>query len=67
MNKRFRFIVLHGMLGWGVTSFLLFSAIRYFRHEGHINAATFLVDLPIWIFGGFFFGSYLWAKRKVPD
>jgi hypothetical protein len=63
MSERFRFIALYGVLGWGITCFILSTATRYFRHGVSVSPATFLIDLPIWLFGGLFFGYSMWTIR----
>src|SRR5688572_26637056 len=59
---RKRFILLWGVLGWGVSTGLLFSAtiIPSERPSFSTAVVTVVVSVILFPLGGFFFGYWLW-------
>ena len=58
---RTRFVVLHGVVGWGLTTALLFSVVMPLINENDTFPEllpTALITFPI---GGIAFGWFLWG------
>ncbi len=68
-NDRFNFILLNGVLGWGLPTWLLFCLLLTFgpRDPFSIRLADFASQhwqVPVWLLCGYFFGAALWAKLE---
>ncbi len=66
MKGRNHYLLIHGMFTWGITSFVLWSAVLLFTPAQtfqfyFINAIGGLILCPI---SGYFFGSFLWKRNE---
>lgn len=57
---KWHYIFVHGMLGWGVSTAILFSLLQAFLGEvAFLDVMVFsLIMFPI---GGLFWGLYMWS------
>jgi hypothetical protein len=75
LSNRTRFIVLVGVLGWGVPCAILLAILLQLRrgaaHAWYVSwsfLGTLAVGLLLFMGGGVFFGAYLWerlARRRA--
>ena len=75
LSNRPRFILLVGVLGWGVPCAILLAVLLQLRrgaaHEWYASwsfLGTLAVGLLLFMGGGVFFGAYLWerlARRRA--
>jgi hypothetical protein len=63
LNAKWKFIVTYGVFYWGISTFLVSSALNHFWHHKAIVAANFYIDLPIWMFSGVLFGMQMWIRK----
>lgn len=65
---RKRFLILHGVLLYGLSCFILFTAIQHCRiTDGRvqfipITGSELLVNLLVWLLGGYLFGLLGWKR-----
>jgi hypothetical protein len=59
VNPMLRFVVVRGVLAWGLTSALIFTVIQFFqgREIGALDAAR---NAGIFMIGGIFWGITMW-------
>ena len=69
LSNRPRFILLVGVLGWGVPCAILLAVLLQLRrgaaHEWYASwsfLGTLAVGLLLFMGGGVFFGAYLWDR-----
>ncbi len=63
-SGKWRFILLHGVLGWGVPFFLLMLAWDSFE-QGGLPPGMNIASLGCFsAFGGFILGRWLWKGRE---
>ena len=60
---KWRFILLHGVLGWGVPFFLLMLAWDYFEQGGFPPGMKIASLGCVSAFGGFILGNWIWKDR----
>jgi len=60
-----KFILLHGVLGWGVPCGILVTVIRFLIHEWKFDAISAGISLVIWAIGGIFFGWQMWQRAET--
>lgn len=58
---RKRFVLLYGVLGWGVPTALLFTIWNGFAEGWDGLLAKLLISLVIFPIGGIFWGMLMWA------
>ncbi len=67
---RKHYILYRGVLGWGLLVFLLKTSWRWYHLYGwHVPARgdmyeSFLIELPIWLVAGYFFGAFMWKDLE---
>lgn len=57
---RTRFILTRGVLGWGLTTGVLWSILMTFAMEGWSLWATLPLALIVFPIGGYFWGAFMW-------
>jgi hypothetical protein len=67
LKGRNRYIVVRGILGWGMTTFLLTSIWRWYDHGWQLPPRgelffQMLIGLVLWTAGGYWFGSWAWQR-----
>ena len=58
---RTRYILLNGMLGWGL---FMFVAMNFLVNRGSKEPAMLLVSLAVWMAGGALFGYTNWVMSE---
>ncbi|MCB5225573.1 hypothetical protein JAO78_001910 [Alishewanella sp. 16-MA] len=63
---KWSYVLKHGVLGWGVPTAILWSAIMHFIDSIPFNESIFLA-LVLFPIGGLFWGLFMWffIKREV--
>ncbi len=61
---RKKYILLYGVLFWGVTTGLLFPVIQHFLFGKTMTMASFVISLTIFPIAGIFFGKTMWDKME---
>jgi hypothetical protein len=59
-----RFVVLRGVLGFGVSCYVLTLLINHFIDHKQVDSVNLIWDLAGWLLAGLLFGLYLWRKRN---
>ena len=68
--KHWQYVIVEGVLRWGVGSWLLFSTADYirfrfdYRPESHVTVGFFFIGLAFSMFMGFLVGLAQWARRE---
>lgn len=57
---KWHYICVYGVLGWGVSTAILFSLLQVFSGEAAFVDAI-LLSLIMFPIGGFFWGLYIWS------
>jgi hypothetical protein len=60
---KIRYIIEHGVLGWGLLTAFLFAAWTCVSHGG-LSKAEFFAPFIIFPFGGIFWGLFMWLFWK---
>jgi hypothetical protein len=58
-NSMLRFIVVRGVLAWGVSAALIFTAIQAVQHH-EVGALEVARNVGIFMIGGIFWGITMW-------
>ena len=63
-----RFIVLYGVLGWGLLTAALFTA-ETFYFKGRVDGTDIVIPFILFPMGGLFWGAFVWslAKKRYDD
>jgi formate-dependent nitrite reductase membrane component NrfD len=61
-----KFILLRGVLAWGVPVFLIMIFVFHQPQVKHVTASVVIFSACVWLLGGAGFGCWTWrrAKRK---
>ena len=62
---KLRFVLLRGILGWGLPTMILVGATDYYLFKEAHSALNWLLAIPIWLFGGYFFGLLMWRHYEA--
>lgn len=60
---RTRYILLFGVLGWGLLTAALFTVWIYFR-MGPLNLVKLVLPFILFPIGGYFWGAFMWSTMK---
>jgi hypothetical protein len=71
LKGRNHYIIVRGILGWGMPMFLLTSIWEWYDHAWHVPPRgelffKVLVGLAIWTACGYWFGSLMWQRFIEP-
>ena len=58
-----RYILIHGVLGWGLLTASLFSIWTFFT-KGNITTAEIVVAFVLFPISGLFWGASMWSRLK---
>ena len=60
-----RWVMTHGVMGWGTTMFLIMTAVALIRGEteGHLKTQL-IIGMIVWPIAGFFWGISAWARTE---
>ena len=68
---RLRYVLVHGVLFWGLPMLLVVTGFTYFQQYGWVwpSAETerillILLNLAIWPIGGYLFGAAMWSMLE---
>ena len=62
---RNRWVLTHGVMGWGTSMFLLMTAVNLFRDTGDVPLRTqLIIGMIVWPLAGFFWGQFLWSSME---
>jgi hypothetical protein len=57
-----RFILLRGVLAWGIGTFVLFTLLQVLQHKP-VGVAQAAIYLGLFMLGGVFWGAGMWRLR----
>ena len=60
---RRRYILFHGVLGWGLLTALLFTGWSFYSEES-ISTVDVVIPFIVFPFGGIFWGAFMWSFLK---
>ena len=60
---RKRYILFHGILGWGLLTALLFTGWSFYSKE-RMSIAEVAIPFIVFPFGGIFWGAAMWSVMK---
>ncbi|MEM9838482.1 MAG: hypothetical protein AAF830_04925 [Pseudomonadota bacterium] len=63
------FVLMRGVLGWGVAMFIAMNTFRYFRTDAFPSAETLALSAVVWTAGGILWGGITykltgWSIRR---
>lgn len=56
----FNYILIHGVIGWGLPTVLLFSLLMYWMGEAASFIEIFKISIILFPVAGLFFGAFMW-------
>ena len=62
-NGKLNYVLVHGVLGWGVVTALLFSLLRHFTIAPQ-SVGSVSINLIVFSIGGLIFGLVMWTVLK---
>jgi hypothetical protein len=64
-HGKIKWILIHGVMGWGTTMFMWMTAWKLFTHgQDFVTRREIIIDLIIWPISGFFFGWWMWCASE---
>jgi hypothetical protein len=66
MSPKWKFIVIYGCLGWGLTTYVVFTLISILVRHQHFNRSDLLIGFVIWPIAGLAWGASVWSSRQRP-
>ena len=61
MSPKWKFIVTHGCLGWGLSTYLAFTLVSIFIRHQSLDRANLLAGLIILPIVGLGWGAFMWS------
>ena len=58
------FIIKRGVLGWGITTAILFSLLMSFVKQDATFLGTLATAIILFPIGGYFWGLWMWHMKK---
>ncbi len=59
-----RFILLHGVLGYGVPMFFVMTFVVNRQPERALTLSSIIISAVVWLLGGAAFGVAMWALNE---
>lgn len=67
MAPRTRFVLIWGVLGWGIPVFITWCVLMaaWQSDWGFVRAlVVYGISLPLWLGGGYLYGSFMWKYKN---
>lgn len=59
-----RFILINGLIGWGLPMFIIMTFVVNKPEAGHMSPSLVALNAFIWAIGGLAFGYFVWSASE---